>query len=205
MPPTPAMKPEIMKTRIRMRGDADAGAARRLGVATDGVDVAAERRPLRDVGPEEQEEDDHRAPASGTPRSWLQIATTSERDRRDRDRLRRRADTDSGSATPCRRLRRAPRRRRRRRRAQLIDAPRSTSPQSFEKKYVRGVVDPAVLDDDRAAAPSVRWTTPCQASRPASVTTNDGTPMIATNEPWKAPISVADERARRRSARYPAA
>ena len=40
-------------------------------------------------------------------------------------------------------------------------------------------------------APSVTWITPCQASRPASVTTNAGTPMIATNEPWKAPISVA--------------
>ena len=52
MPPTPAMRPEIMKTRIRMRGDADAGAPRRLGVAADRVDVAAERRPLRDERPE---------------------------------------------------------------------------------------------------------------------------------------------------------
>ena len=38
--------------------------------------------------------------------------------------------------------------------------------------------------------PIQRMITPCQASRPASVTTNDGTPMNATNEPWKTPISA---------------
>ena len=35
--------------------DVDAGAPRRLGVAADGVDVAAERRALRDERPDEQE------------------------------------------------------------------------------------------------------------------------------------------------------
>ena len=33
-------------------------------------------------------------------------------------------------------------------------------------------------------------TTPCQISKPASVTTNDGTPMSATIEPWNAPMAV---------------
>ncbi len=33
-------------------------------------------------------------------------------------------------------------------------------------------------------------TTPCQISKPASVTTNEGTPMSATTDPWKAPISM---------------
>src|ERR1051325_612866 len=32
--------------------------------------------------------------------------------------------------------------------------------------------------------------TPCQASRPASVTTKEGTPRKATNEPWNAPIAA---------------
>ena len=32
--------------------------------------------------------------------------------------------------------------------------------------------------------------TPCQISYPASVTTNDGTPISATIEPWNAPIAV---------------
>ncbi len=35
------------------------------------------------------------------------------------------------------------------------------------------------------------WITPCQISYPASVTTNEGTPISATTEPWAAPISVA--------------
>ena len=48
----------------------------------------------------------------------------------------------------------------------------------------------------RPPAPSVRWITPCQTSSPASVTTNDGTPMSATNEPWNAPISAATPSAR---------
>ena len=43
----------------------------------------------------------------------------------------------------------------------------------------------------------VRWITPCQISKPASVTTNDGTPIRATIEPWKAPISVAARIARK--------
>ena len=34
------------------------------------------------------------------------------------------------------------------------------------------------------------WITPCQISKPASVTTNDGTPISATIEPWNAPITV---------------
>ena len=33
--------------------------------------------------------------------------------------------------------------------------------------------------------------TPCQASRPASVTTNAGTPISATNEPWNTPMHGA--------------
>jgi hypothetical protein len=41
---------------------------------------------------------------------------------------------------------------------------------------------------------SVGWITPCQIRSPASVTTNDGTPISATNEPWKAPIAVVQER-----------
>ena len=32
--------------------------------------------------------------------------------------------------------------------------------------------------------------TPCQIWKPASVTTNDGTPISATIEPWKAPIAM---------------
>ena len=43
----------------------------------------------------------------------------------------------------------------------------------------------------------VRRITPCQISKPASVTTNDGTPIRATIEPWKAPISVAARIARK--------
>ena len=39
-------------------GDVDAGAPGRLGVAADGVDVPAERRPLGDERPED-EHDDH--------------------------------------------------------------------------------------------------------------------------------------------------
>ena len=45
MPPMPAVAPEIMKTRTRMRGDVDARSARRLGISSDRVDVTAERRP----------------------------------------------------------------------------------------------------------------------------------------------------------------
>ena len=41
------------------------------------------------------------------------------------------------------------------------------------------------------------WITPCQISKPASVTTNDGTPISATIEPWKAPISVVARIARK--------
>ena len=37
---------------------------------------------------------------------------------------------------------------------------------------------------------SSSWITPCQISSPASVTTNDGTPIRATNEPWNAPMIV---------------
>ena len=81
MPPTPAMTLEIMKTRMRMRCDVDAGAPGSLGVAADGVDVAAERRPLREVR-QADEEDDHqqagerKADALPSGRcAWLQIAT----------------------------------------------------------------------------------------------------------------------------------
>ena len=55
MPPTPAIRPEIAKTMMRMRGDVDAGAPRRLGVPADGVDVAPEHGALRDVRPQDQE------------------------------------------------------------------------------------------------------------------------------------------------------
>ena len=41
------------------------------------------------------------------------------------------------------------------------------------------------------AAPSCTCTYPCHASSPARVTTNEGTPISATNEPWKTPISAA--------------
>ena len=34
------------------------------------------------------------------------------------------------------------------------------------------------------------WITPCQIWYPASVTTNAGTPISATIEPWNAPISA---------------
>ena len=44
---------------------------------------------------------------------------------------------------------------------------------------------------------TVRLITPCQISKPASVTTNDGTPISATNEPWKAPIAVVVRIARK--------
>ncbi len=40
------------------------------------------------------------------------------------------------------------------------------------------------------------WMTPCQTSKPASVTTNDGTPIRATNDPWSAPIAVVARIAR---------
>ena len=33
---------------------------------------------------------------------------------------------------------------------------------------------------------------PCQASRPARVTTNEGTPKRREDKPWKSPIAVAD-------------
>ena len=33
-------------------------------------------------------------------------------------------------------------------------------------------------------------TTPCQISKPARVTTNDGTPISAMIDPWNAPIAV---------------
>ena len=48
---------------------------------------------------------------------------------------------------------------------------------------------------------TVRWITPCQISKPASVTTNDGTPTSATIDPWKAPISAA-ARIARKTQRY---
>ena len=103
MPPTPAISPEIAKTMIRMRGDVDAGAARRLGVAADGVDVAAERRSLRDVLQKSRKKMIS-SPASGTPRSWLQIATTRKRRGRNGDALRddevRVADRDAVPALP---------------------------------------------------------------------------------------------------------
>ena len=35
--------------------------------------------------------------------------------------------------------------------------------------------------------PSTRSCTPCQTRKPASVTTNAGTPMTANQNPWKAP------------------
>ena len=38
-------------------------------------------------------------------------------------------------------------------------------------------------------------TTPFQASRPASVTTNDGTPTLAMIGPWRIPIAMPDESA----------
>ena len=37
---------------------------------------------------------------------------------------------------------------------------------------------------------TVSWITPCHTRNPASVTTNDGTPISATNDPWSAPIAV---------------
>ena len=64
-----------MKTRIRIRGDVDAGAARGLGVAADRVDVATERRPLGDERPDEERTDDEEQSASGTPRSLFRIQT----------------------------------------------------------------------------------------------------------------------------------
>ena len=42
-----------------------------------------------------------------------------------------------------------------------------------------------------------RRITPCQISKPASVTTKDGTPTSATIDPWKAPISDAASSARK--------
>ena len=36
--------------------------------------------------------------------------------------------------------------------------------------------------------PMIASSTPCQMSRPASVTMNDGTPITATKTPWANPI-----------------
>jgi hypothetical protein len=47
----------------------------------------------------------------------------------------------------------------------------------------------------------VRRITPCQIRKPASVTTNDGTPISATIEPWKAPIAVVTRSAIRMQTR----
>ena len=60
-------------------GDVDAGATSRFGIAADGVDVAAERCSLRQVGQPDQEDDDkdagERQRLCGTC-AWLEIATT---------------------------------------------------------------------------------------------------------------------------------
>ena len=42
-------------------------------------------------------------------------------------------------------------------------------------------------------SPSTKQCTPCQPSRPASVTTNDGMPKTVTMNPLKSPIAVADQ------------
>jgi hypothetical protein len=58
MPPRPDMNPEIMKTRIRIRGTLMPARRAASALPTDGVDVAAERRPLRDERPDQQHGDD---------------------------------------------------------------------------------------------------------------------------------------------------
>ena len=57
MPPTPAMKPLIMKTAMRTRSTGMPGATRGLGAPAHGVDVAAEARSRGDERPEDQEDD----------------------------------------------------------------------------------------------------------------------------------------------------
>ena len=70
MPATTASVEHRMKQTVLMFGDPDAGAPRRLGVAADGVDVAAE------AGPRQQErQPDHEHPTNGTTHGtpWIVI------------------------------------------------------------------------------------------------------------------------------------
>ena len=46
-------------------------------------------------------------------------------------------------------------------------------------------------------SPIQRMSTPCQTNSPASVTTNDGTPTNATNDPCARPIAIPTARAMR--------
>ena len=63
--------------------DVDAGAPRRLGVPADGVDVAAERRPVGDERPEDQQHH-HQQPGERHPAPRIGVAactTTKQRGR----------------------------------------------------------------------------------------------------------------------------
>ena len=86
MPPTPAITLEIMKTRMRIRGDVDAGAASRLGVASDRVDVPSEGRPLGEE--REHDEEDHHEQAGERQRRAVRVIA-------DRD------DAEGRDATPA--------------------------------------------------------------------------------------------------------
>ena len=108
------MKPEIMKTRIRIRGDVDAGTARGLRVTADRVDVPAEGRPLREEGQDEERDDEQererhaRGPCCRSRPSPNAIAGTATSLRDEQERV---ADRDPVPAA-CERA--AQRRRRRR-------------------------------------------------------------------------------------------
>ncbi len=96
------MTPEIMKTRIRIRGDVDAGPARRLGVAADRVDVPAEVVRLATNVQDEQLADDEQ---QRERHAAVLVAGSDgeERDRRDDDEPSATSRAGSRIAMPCRR------------------------------------------------------------------------------------------------------
>ena len=59
-PAIPAVSAPSTKHHVRMLGQADAGPARRLGVAADRIHVAAESGPLEQGGPAEEHDEDDR-------------------------------------------------------------------------------------------------------------------------------------------------
>ena len=193
---------QIAKTAIRIAIDVDARAAGRLGVAADREDLAAEAGALEDERPEQQQggdEQEHvRQPAvlvDDVDDAPSTSASAAIRSAASRVRL--------AAVLP------APH-------ADLVELRRRVDRDAHEHEQPGGasvrnsLARPMVKSSCRITVPREPMsssTTPFHASRPASVTTNDGIPIRVMMSPCSVPIAAPrrarDEEADRRGSSLP--